>query len=245
MIDVRFFDDSLPTPEENLALDEALLIEVTAAAKRGEPLAYLRFWESRQYFVVLGVSCRLHDDVDTEACETAGVPVLRRASGGGTVVQGPGCLNFTLVLPFESFPILRDVQNSYREIVERCGDALASETADIAMRGSCDLARGDRKFSGNAQKRSSHAVLHHGSILYDFDLDRISELLREPKKQPDYRETRRHLDFVMNLPMRPDEIRERLVAAWNATPNPGDVPRPPLDELVDEKYSRRKWTEKF
>ena len=113
------------------------------------------------------------------------------------------------------------------------------------MRGSCDLVRGDRKFSGNAQKRSSHAVLHHGSILYDFDLDRIPELLREPKKQPDYRETRRHLDFVMNLPMRAAEIRERLVTAWSAIPDADDAPRPSLDELINEKYSRREWTEKF
>ena len=63
----RLLDLTLPSPEENLALDEALLLEAEAQLARGEAPAgceVLRFWESPAAFVVLGVACRLAEDVD-------------------------------------------------------------------------------------------------------------------------------------------------------------------------------------
>src|SRR5207253_822560 len=79
-------DVTLPSVAENLALDEAMLIE--ADEGRGEPV--LRFWEPRDYAVVLGASRRLGDDVLSDACRADGVPIVRRSSGGGSVVVGPG-----------------------------------------------------------------------------------------------------------------------------------------------------------
>src|SRR5437667_5341974 len=90
---MRFLDLTLPTAAENLALDEALLLE--AEAGRGGEV--LRLWEWSRYAVVLGAGCRLAE-VDEAACAADAVPILRRASGGGTVLLGPGCLCYTLVL---------------------------------------------------------------------------------------------------------------------------------------------------
>src|SRR5437868_2848192 len=89
-----FLEKTLPTLAENLALDEALLLE--AEAGRGGEV--LRLWEWPLPAVVLGAGCRLAEDVDEERCRADGVPVLRRASGGGTVLLGAGCLLYTLVL---------------------------------------------------------------------------------------------------------------------------------------------------
>lgn len=236
-------DRTLPSAEENLALDEALLLESSAAAARDEELGFLRFWESPSLFVVLGVSCRIDDDVDLERCDADGITILRRVSGGGTVLQGPGCLNFTLVLPLASSPDLRDVRTSYSAIVERCGAALGLD--DVSMRGSCDLAIGDLKFSGNAQKRTRGAMLHQGTILHDFDLELIARYLKEPPKQPEYRQKRGHASFVTNVPLTRDEVRSRLAAAWETTPADDGWTAPPLTALIDEKYSRREWTERF
>src|SRR4051794_35022284 len=91
---MRFLDLTLPGAAENLALDEALLLEAEAG-RAGE---VLRVWEWPRPAVVLGSGCRLAEDVDEEACRRDGVPVLRRASGGGTVLLGPGSLCFGLVL---------------------------------------------------------------------------------------------------------------------------------------------------
>ena len=77
---MRDVDVTLFTPEENLACDEALLDLV----EEGYEEEILRFWESPQYFVVLGSSNKFQQEVFVEKCEADGIPILRRHSGGGT-----------------------------------------------------------------------------------------------------------------------------------------------------------------
>jgi len=240
---LQLIDLTLEDAEENLALDEALLIEAETAAAGGSETGYLRFWESPKHFVVLGVSSALEKDARRERCRADGVPILRRASGGGTVLQGPGCLNFTLVLPLGYTAGLRDINSSYRMILDPCREALG--LADTSMRGSCDLALGDRKFSGNAQKRSRYCLLHQGTLLWDFDLGLVPLYLRQPEKQPEYREAREHLDFVANLPLDGTELRQRIATAWEVAPSPSDWRPPALDKLLEEKYRNREWIERF
>src|SRR5579872_2661925 len=55
-------------------------------------------WEVETYSVVMGRSADCVLEVHREACERAGVPILRRESGGRTVLLGKGCLNYTLIL---------------------------------------------------------------------------------------------------------------------------------------------------
>ncbi len=98
--DMASYDVTLPSPAEDLALDEAMLIE--ADEGRGSPA--VRFWEPRDYAVILGASCRLGNDVQLDACRADGVPILRRSSGGGTVVIGPGTLNVSVILPETAAP---------------------------------------------------------------------------------------------------------------------------------------------
>src|SRR5687767_7951565 len=90
---MKFLDLTLPTPAENLACDEALL-----DLCENERVEILRFWEAREPFVVVGYGNQVASEVNVEECRRRGVPVLRRCSGGGTVVQGPGCLNYNLTL---------------------------------------------------------------------------------------------------------------------------------------------------
>src|SRR5579885_3444321 len=107
---MHFLDLTLPSPAENLALDEALLL----AADSGDGGECLRFWEWPTPAVVLGSGARLADDVDEPACSADSVPILRRSSGGGTVLLNRGCLLYTLVLSYERDPALADIRQSYR-----------------------------------------------------------------------------------------------------------------------------------
>src|SRR5437763_15121442 len=89
-----FLDTTLPAAADNLALDEALLLQ----AEAGQGGEVLRLWEWPGPAVVLGSGCWLAEDVIEIACADDGVPVLRRSSGGGTGLPGGGCPAYSLVL---------------------------------------------------------------------------------------------------------------------------------------------------
>ncbi len=201
-------DISLPSPEENILYDEVLL-QLAEQGKAGE---VLRFWESSQMFVVLGRICKEQEDVKIDAVCRDGIPVLRRASGGGTVLQGKGCFNYTLVLSKENNSQIIDLHKSYESILGKVMSALKRLDVETIFCPISDLALADnhKKISGNAQKRARKFILHHGTILYDFDLSKIEQYLRIPKDVPEYRQNRSHLDFVANAPLTLSDIKSAL-----------------------------------
>jgi lipoate---protein ligase len=185
---------------ENLALDELLLDEQEEG---------LRFWECLQPVVVVGRGGRVEEQVRVDACEADGVDVLRRSSGGGAVVLGPGCLNYSLVFSLERRPRWRNVRQSFCEILSRIADALGAEIRDPS-----DLAWQGKKVSGNSQRRTASVLLHHGTLLYDFDPELASRYLLEPKRQPEYRRWRTHAQFLGNLPFSGQDIQNRIAEVW-------------------------------
>ena len=232
-----FLDLTLPTVAENLALDEALLLE----AENGRGGEVLRLWEWTGNAVVLGSGCRLALDVDETACIADGVPVLRRSSGGGTVLLGSGCLCFNLVLSYERSPALREIRSSYRFILERISQAFSDIVPGIACAGTSDLAVNGRKFSGNAQQRKRCFLLHHGTLLYQFDLHQVGRYLRLPVRQPDYRAGRDHSTFLANLPADAAELRQRLRTSWEAEADSITWPSDLVRQLAMEKYIQPEW----
>jgi lipoate-protein ligase A len=235
---MHFLDLTLPSPAENVALDEALLL----AAESGDGGEILRLWEWPEPAVVLGSGGRLADDVDEAVCTAEGVPIVRRSSGGGTVLLGRGCLLYTLVLSFERDPELTDIRRSYRFILGRIAEALAEGVGPLEPAGISDLVHADRKFSGTAQQRKRSFLLHHGTLLYDMDLSQVPRYLREPPRQPDYRGGRSHLAFVGNLPLSRGEIQQRLRRQWDAEEARLTLPMGEVKQLVLDKYGDPQWT---
>lgn len=207
-------DLTLPLPVENLALDEALLEELNEQG--GDPV--LRFWESDRYFIVLGRASRVADDVDLVACHEDGLPILRRASGGGTVLQGPGCLSYALVLPLDWHPDLASIRVTNRFILERMATALRQWEPTTDFRGISDLAIDGMKISGNAQRRTRSALLFHGTILHGMRADLITRYLKHPSRQPDYRSDRPHRTFLRTINAQPQAIKQVIASTWNAEP---------------------------
>jgi lipoate-protein ligase A len=230
-----YLDLTLPTLEENLALDEALLRQ----AEAGGP-EVLRFWEWHNA-VVLGAGCRLAEEVHEAACVQAGVPIRRRSSGGGTVLLGAGCLCFSLVLAYDRAPPLSDINASYRYILGRIRDALSPLAPGLEHSGISDLSLAGRKVSGNSQQRKRTHLLHHGTLLYAFDVGQAERFLPLPARQPDYRGQRSHTAFLANLPVTAEELRSGLGTCWEANQRLGAVPEEEMRRLVAEKYSCEDW----
>lgn len=241
-------DVTLASVVEDLALDEALLIE--ADERDGPPI--VRFWEPAAHAVVLGASRRLADEVHVDACRADGVPICRRTSGGGTVLIGPGTLNVTIVLPETAGRGLTSVDVAQRHVLERAARSIRSLGAPVDVLAHGDLVLGDRKCGGSAQRRLRRWFLVHFSILYQFPLDRIPRYIRMPARQPDYRRGRTHLDFLANLDLprqllvdalRPGPAGCSLGAEATASALGSAIAR--LPGLLAEKFANPGWIERF
>ncbi|HEX4262734.1 MAG TPA: lipoate--protein ligase family protein [Verrucomicrobiae bacterium] len=122
---MTLLDLTFSTPAENLACDEALLDFFENNGGDGA----LRFWAPENYFVVVGYANHVQKEVNVAECESENVPIFRRCSGGGTVLQGPGCLNYSLIMRIEENGPLRSITSANQFIMERNRAAIQSSSS--------------------------------------------------------------------------------------------------------------------
>jgi lipoate-protein ligase A len=245
-------DLTLPTPAENLALDEALLEWAEEECPEQE---FLRLWEAPQPMVVVGRSSRVHLEVNEQECREKQIPILRRSSGGAAIVAGPGCLMYAVVLNHESRPELKDIGRAHAFVLERLATSLCRLDAvagTISRAGTSDLVVCDRtpsstlrKFSGNSLRVKRTHLLYHGTLLYAFDLSLIESCLRIPPRRPEYRHERLHRDFVVNVPASREQLTDAVDAAWLATSELTDVPMSRVEQLVAQRFGNDDWNFEF
>lgn len=239
-------------PRVSLAVDDALLEQ----AEAGQGSELLRLWQFDAPVVVLGRSCEAAREVQLDECARRGVPVLRRVSGGGTIVAGPGCLMYSVLLSMATRPQLRHLDIAHQTVLTRVAVALQEATSErVQIRGTSDLAiptEADvaeldddavrlRKVSGNSLRVKRDWLLYHGTLLLDFDLQLVSDLLHAPPRQPEYRQSREHQSFITNLRVDGQIVRECLMRAFRAD-EPAEQPDAELvARLVDERYANDAW----
>lgn len=263
---MKFWDNTSHDFAENLAWDEHLLGLAAIAPStddhrgRGE---WLRIWRPEQTAVVVGRGSRIHEEVDLEFCRQHQIPVFRRHSGGAAVVSGPGCWMYAVVLDLTYRPALRDLTRAHDYVMRRicaAAQALLGEQGKAAetveVQGICDLTVAGKKCSGNSLRVTRDHLLYHGTLLVDFDLDRLSDCLGTPPRQPAYRQQRQHRSFVTNLPWDRDRydatsLWQRWAAAlqaeWEIEAPAPDWQVTPADQLAvfrlaAEKYRCPEWT---
>jgi lipoate-protein ligase A len=144
----------------------------------------------------MGSSERPEQVVDAEACARLGVDVLKRSTGGGSVLQTGGVLNYSLITPA---PANLDLKAGFRPGLDLICAILTAFGVVGKPEGTSDAAVGDRKISGNAQARRWKALLVHGTLLADFDYELAEVVLKHPPREPAYRRRRAHRDFLVTL----------------------------------------------
>jgi lipoate---protein ligase len=265
-------NDDAQTPELHLARDEGLLdsVECLRASEdsedlgftdsRGQVMEALRFWQFDQPVVVMGRSSRISEEVNVENCSADGISVLRRASGGASIVAGPGCLMYTVLLDYRIRPAWRMLDVAHQSVMERLARA-TQRTLDlfglgtkVEWQGTCDLTIEGKKFSGNALRCRRNFMIYHGTVLLQMPLMHIARYLLQPPRQPEYRENRDHLSFVCNLlpddfpetPAFQRRLMDSLAAEWGADQAWDEFPCHELwlrqsEELLHRKYLSPNW----
>src|SRR5215470_10048282 len=142
-------DEPSTDPAANLALEEALVRAIP-------PAPLLRVWQN-EACVVVGRGQRLEREVNVAAAAAAGVPVLRRASGGGTVYHDLGNLNITMAVPGWVPGLAGDLAVMVAGALRRLG-----LTPSVTGRG---VFVGPVKVSGLASQITRGATLAHATLL--------------------------------------------------------------------------------
>ena len=239
-----WLDVDLGDVAANLALDEAML----EAAHDGSLAApVVRTWTADGTTVVLGSSSRIDDEVDVDACAAGGVRLVRRTSGGLTVLLGPGCLMWSVVAPQpDGAPAIDAI---HAAMLEPLAAALRAAGRAVERRGTSDLAvvggGPDRKVAGNALRVRRNAVLYHGTLLDSFDLDAVTRLLRHPPREPGYRAGRPHGEFLANLGLGTAALGDIVRRAFGAATPAHDWPRERAARLAAERFTSVAWTRRL
>lgn len=152
-------------PFFNLALEEYLLNRQDIK----EDIFLL--WQNRPV-VVIGRNQNTVEEINQEFIRSRGIEVVRRISGGGAVYHDLGNLNFTFIADDE--PGLKLEFTRYTAPVIKALEIIGIKAED---QGRNDITIQGRKFSGNAQCRLHGRVMHHGTILFDSDLEDMQEAL--------------------------------------------------------------------
>lgn len=172
---------------EQLQLEEALL--------RADCRNFCILNEGSSPAIVMGISGDATQLVDQKKMDEKPVDLIRRFSGGGTVIVDEDTLfvSFICQKNLLSFP-------AYPEHLLRWGEEIYKNALNIPnfqLREN-DYAIGEKKCAGNAQYLRKERYLQHTTFLWDYKQEKMDYLLHPPKT-PRYREGRSHQDFVCKL----------------------------------------------
>ncbi|KAK8938584.1 hypothetical protein KSP39_PZI011682 [Platanthera zijinensis] len=147
--------------------------------------------------IVMGISGKPEELIEIELVLQDQVPVIRRFTGGGTVVVDAGTIFVTFICNKSAIcglqpyprPIMSWTGKLYEKVFQTYGDFHLREN---------DYAFGAHKFGGNAQSITKNRWIHHTSFLWDYNAKSM-EYLKMPNRTPVYRLARKHDEFLCRL----------------------------------------------
>ncbi|MEO6032713.1 MAG: biotin/lipoate A/B protein ligase family protein [Burkholderiaceae bacterium] len=235
------------SPKVHLALDEVLSIEVG----EGRRPPTLRIWEWDESAVVLGCFQSVKNEVDLENAEKYGFEIVRRISGGGAMFMEAGTIiTYSIYAPRD---LVRGMSfaDSYAFLDEWVITALRSLGIDAFYRPLNDITSAIGKIGGAEQKRLGNgAVLHHATMSYDMDGEKMVKVLRISREKMSDKGTVSAVKRVDPLRSQTGLSRAAIIDALKATftslygATPGQITATELakaEDLVRTKFATTAW----
>ena len=154
-----YINSNSTSPYFNFALEEYLIEHKDL----GDDEIFL-FWRTNPTIMV-GRYQNTYSEINEKYVKENNINVVRRNSGGGTIYTDMGAWQFTFIKKN-----YKEEGISFDKFIGPIVDALQKQGIDANFNSRNDLLIGNRKFSGNAQYRKNNAMLHHGSILFNTDI---------------------------------------------------------------------------
>lgn len=146
--------------------------------------------------IVVGISGQLEKLIHKEKWKEAPIPIIRRFSGGGTVVVNEETLFVTLICQSDALPIPPFPHPIMQWTADTLYAPLFPKKPFLLQEN--DYVFGEKKWGGNAQSIIKGRWLHHSSLLWDYKRAMMDYLL-PPPKTPAYRKERTHTEFLCCL----------------------------------------------
>jgi lipoate---protein ligase len=234
-------------PLTQMALDQ-VLTEQVASGERGPTL---RLWEWAKPAVVIGSFQSVKNEVDMDNAKKYGLEVTRRVSGGGAMFMELGtAITYSLYAP-TSLVAGMSFQESYAFLDDWVIQALIRLGIDAHYRPLNDIHSATGKIGGAAQKRlGSGALLHHVTMAYDMDGDRMVEVLRlgrETLSDKGVASANKRVDPLRShTGMTREDIMSHLAetfgSLYSLTPSTlTDAERDRADHLAKTKFATDEW----
>ena len=200
---MRYIKSPSTNPCFNLALEQYVFDRLPRTQD------YCMLWQNDNTIVV-GKHQNTFAEINADYAREHGIRVVRRLSGGGAVYHDLGNINFTFIADHTGQGF--DFSSFCRPVME----ALESSGVKAELSGRNDMTIQGRKFSGNSQYIKEGRIMHHGTIMYDSDLDVVQQSLRvsgnklASKGLPSVRSRVTNVKPHMPNPVSTEEIMERL-----------------------------------
>jgi len=235
------------TPQMQMALDQVLAEEVGA----GRRAPTLRIWEWDNPAVVIGSFQSVRNEVDLDNAAKYGFQVVRRISGGGAMFMDSGSvITYSIYAPSDLVQGM-SFADSYAFLDEWVIVALKALGIEAFYQPLNDITSDKGKIGGAAQKRlGAGAVLHHATMSYDMDGDRMVEVLRIGREKMSDKGTKsaaKRVDPLRSQTGLPRaEIIEKMKATFTALygSTPGEITpeeTAKAEQLVAEKFGTEEW----
>ncbi|MAE07402.1 MAG: lipoate--protein ligase [Bacteroidetes bacterium] len=237
---MKLIHRNITDPYFNIAAEEYFLKNYTDDI--------IMFWQSSPS-VIVGKHQNTIAEVNMNFVNKNNIPVIRRITGGGTVYHDEGNINYSIITSSENKEKLVD----FRKFTEPIIGFLHTLGLIAVFEGKNNLTINSKKFSGNSAHVFKNRVLHHGTILFNTDIDNLKASIREgdfnisDKSVKSIRANVANIADQLTTPLQIEEFIDKLTKYFidyfkiESTIQLTDRDITSINELVENKYKSWDW----